>query len=278
MLIKRAVGHPQFGNHRPEAVSEPSRVPASRRRDVAAAGAGVHRGGRDAVRRRHSRLRTAGSSKTSSQEPAQRRPTKRSRTRWEQITTLQQLLRVRRRQGLAVAVPPDAQARAVDRPIEGECSKKGNYTIEDILKGETLEERIYRHRCVERWSMVIPWVGFPLANFIKRVRADLESEVRRVHDAERSGADAGRAAAGARLAVRRRPAHGRGDASADAPRRRAVRRGAAEPERRAAAAGGAVEVRLQGHQVDRADPVRREAAAQHLAGVGAATNTASTRT
>jgi methionine sulfoxide reductase catalytic subunit len=52
--------------------------------------------------------------------------------------------------------------------IEGECAKKGAFTLEDILKGETLEDRIYRHRCVEAWSMVIPWVGFPLANLIKK--------------------------------------------------------------------------------------------------------------
>jgi sulfoxide reductase catalytic subunit YedY len=52
--------------------------------------------------------------------------------------------------------------------VDGECNKKATYHLEDILKGETLEERIYRHRCVERWSMVIPWVGFPLANLIKR--------------------------------------------------------------------------------------------------------------
>ena len=38
----------------------------------------------------------------------------------------------------------------------------------DILKGETLEERIYRMRCVEAWSMVIPWVGFPLSDLIKK--------------------------------------------------------------------------------------------------------------
>ncbi len=42
-------------------------------------------------------------------------------------------------------------------------------TLEDILKPVTLEERIYRLRCVEGWSMVIPWVGFPLADLIKRV-------------------------------------------------------------------------------------------------------------
>ncbi len=52
--------------------------------------------------------------------------------------------------------------------VDGECNKKGTMHFEDVLKGETLEDRIYRHRCVERWSMVIPWVGFPLANFIKK--------------------------------------------------------------------------------------------------------------
>jgi len=52
--------------------------------------------------------------------------------------------------------------------IEGECAKKGSITLEDVLKGQTLEDRIYRHRCVEGWSMVIPWVGFPLASLITR--------------------------------------------------------------------------------------------------------------
>jgi sulfoxide reductase catalytic subunit YedY len=53
--------------------------------------------------------------------------------------------------------------------IEGECNKKGVMNLEDVLKGETLEQRIYRHRCVEGWSMVIPWVGFPLGNLVKRL-------------------------------------------------------------------------------------------------------------
>jgi sulfoxide reductase catalytic subunit YedY len=52
--------------------------------------------------------------------------------------------------------------------VEGECAKPGKMNLEDVMKGETLEDRIYRLRCVEAWSMVIPWVGFPLANFIKR--------------------------------------------------------------------------------------------------------------
>lgn len=52
--------------------------------------------------------------------------------------------------------------------IAGECGKPGNYTLEDILKPHSNEERIYRLRCVEAWSMVIPWVGFPLADLLKR--------------------------------------------------------------------------------------------------------------
>ena len=52
--------------------------------------------------------------------------------------------------------------------IAGEVAKPGKYTLEDILKPHDLEERIYRLRCVEAWSMVIPWLGFPLADLIKR--------------------------------------------------------------------------------------------------------------
>jgi sulfoxide reductase catalytic subunit YedY len=53
--------------------------------------------------------------------------------------------------------------------IDGEVAKPGRLNLEDILKGETFEDRIYRHRCVEGWSMIVPWVGFPLANLIKKV-------------------------------------------------------------------------------------------------------------
>jgi sulfoxide reductase catalytic subunit YedY len=52
--------------------------------------------------------------------------------------------------------------------IAGDCAKPGTYTLEDILKPHALEERVYRMRCVEAWSMVIPWVGFPLADLLKR--------------------------------------------------------------------------------------------------------------
>jgi sulfoxide reductase catalytic subunit YedY len=52
--------------------------------------------------------------------------------------------------------------------VSGAAAKTGTFTLEDILKPHALEERIYRLRCVEAWSMVIPWVGFPLADLLKR--------------------------------------------------------------------------------------------------------------
>jgi sulfoxide reductase catalytic subunit YedY len=52
--------------------------------------------------------------------------------------------------------------------VEGQCGKPGTYNIEDIMKWAPLEERIYRLRCVEAWSMVVPWVGYPMSEFIKR--------------------------------------------------------------------------------------------------------------
>jgi sulfoxide reductase catalytic subunit YedY len=53
--------------------------------------------------------------------------------------------------------------------IDGMVGKPGEYDLDDLLKGMTIEERIYRMRCVEGWSMVIPWNGFPLASLLKRV-------------------------------------------------------------------------------------------------------------
>lgn len=52
--------------------------------------------------------------------------------------------------------------------VAGHCAKPGTYAYEDVIRGETLEERIYRIRCVEAWSMVVPWVGVPLASVLKR--------------------------------------------------------------------------------------------------------------
>ncbi len=50
--------------------------------------------------------------------------------------------------------------------IDGMVDKPGQYTLEDILSQMTIEERIYRFRCVEAWSMVVPWNGFELADLL----------------------------------------------------------------------------------------------------------------
>jgi sulfoxide reductase catalytic subunit YedY len=62
------------------------------------------------------------------------------------------------------------QPRPWSVEIAGLAEKTGRFALEDILKGQALEERIYRMRCVEGWSMVIPWAGFPLADLLKRFK------------------------------------------------------------------------------------------------------------
>jgi sulfoxide reductase catalytic subunit YedY len=53
--------------------------------------------------------------------------------------------------------------------IEGEVRKPGTWDIESLLKLSAMEERVYRLRCVEGWSMVIPWVGYSLAELVRKV-------------------------------------------------------------------------------------------------------------
>src|SRR6266511_5663693 len=88
--------------------------------------------------------------------------------KWEEITTYNNYYEF--------GVDKDSPSMSVGKfnpepwtvTVEGECNNKAAWHLEDILKGQTLEERVYRHRCVEAWSMIIPWVGVPLADFIKR--------------------------------------------------------------------------------------------------------------
>jgi sulfoxide reductase catalytic subunit YedY len=90
---------------------------------------------------------------------------------WEQVTTYNNFYEFGTgKSDPAVYAPKYRAPQPWTVLIDGECAKPGKLNLEDILKGETLEDRIYRHRCVEGWSMVIPWVGFPLANLIKRVQ------------------------------------------------------------------------------------------------------------
>lgn len=70
-------------------------------------------------------------------------------------------------------IPAERAHRLRTRPwtvtIEGLVKKPKTVAIEDILKLAPLEDRVYRLRCVEGWSMVVPWVGFPLAVLLKQV-------------------------------------------------------------------------------------------------------------
>ncbi|MEO7134200.1 MAG: protein-methionine-sulfoxide reductase catalytic subunit MsrP [Vicinamibacterales bacterium] len=74
--------------------------------------------------------------------------------------------------GLDKADPAKYSGTLRPRPwsvvVEGQCGKPGTYNIEDIMKYAPLEERIYRMRCVEAWSIVVPWVGYPMSEFLKR--------------------------------------------------------------------------------------------------------------
>ncbi len=76
--------------------------------------------------------------------------------------------------GTGKADPANNAARFVARPwtvtVDGECAAPGRVDLDDLLKPALLEERIYRLRCVEGWSMVIPWVGVPLAGVLARFK------------------------------------------------------------------------------------------------------------
>ncbi len=87
---------------------------------------------------------------------------------WEQITTYNNYYEF----GTDKESPSLNAGRLKTEPwsvtIDGECAKKGTFPLEEVVKGIALEERIYRLRCVEAWSMVIPWVGVPLGEVIKK--------------------------------------------------------------------------------------------------------------
>lgn len=64
--------------------------------------------------------------------------------------------------------PGNLRAKPWTVTVEGHCEKPGQYPLEDFLAPHSTEERIYRLRCVEAWSMVIPWLGIPLNQVLPR--------------------------------------------------------------------------------------------------------------
>ncbi len=72
--------------------------------------------------------------------------------------------------------------------VGGHVANAGTYSYEDLIKPHALEERVYRFRCVEAWSMVVPWVGIPLADVIKRLEPASNAKYvafQTLHDPER---------------------------------------------------------------------------------------------
>ena len=114
--------------------------------------------------------------------------TSEKQTPWAQATSYNNFYEL----GTDKSDPKKNAASLVTEPwsveIDGECAKPGNYTLEDILKPHSFEERVYRLRCVEAWSMVIPWVGFPLADLLKRFEPTGNAryvQFQTLHDPER---------------------------------------------------------------------------------------------
>jgi sulfoxide reductase catalytic subunit YedY len=90
-------------------------------------------------------------------------------TPWEDVTTYNNFYEFGTGKGDPVQHAQEFRTRPWTVTIEGHVGKPGEYALDDLLRPHTMEDRIYRLRCVEAWSMVIPWRGFPLADLIKRV-------------------------------------------------------------------------------------------------------------
>ena len=89
---------------------------------------------------------------------------------WYQITNFNNYYEFGTQKSDPAAYAGRLETRPWNVAVEGEAEVTGSFPLEEFLKPYALEERIYRFRCVEAWSMVIPWVGFPLAPMLKRFK------------------------------------------------------------------------------------------------------------
>lgn len=89
-------------------------------------------------------------------------------TPYEDVTRYNNFYEFGMDKGDPVANSGDFQTDPWSVEIAGEVGKPGVYNLEDIMQPHQLQERIYRLRCVEAWSMVIPWIGIPLADILNR--------------------------------------------------------------------------------------------------------------
>jgi sulfoxide reductase catalytic subunit YedY len=97
-------------------------------------------------------------------------------TPWEDVTTYNNFYEF----GTGKGDPSENAGNFKTKPwtvrVDGLVSKPADYQLEDFLKPSAVEDRIYRHRCVEAWSMVIPWRGIPLADVIKRAEPNSKAK------------------------------------------------------------------------------------------------------
>jgi sulfoxide reductase catalytic subunit YedY len=89
-------------------------------------------------------------------------------TPYEDVTTYNNFYEFGTDKGDPSANSGKFQPRPWTVQVGGECAKPGTIDLDEFMRPHTLEERVYRLRCVEAWSMVIPWVGFPLGDALKR--------------------------------------------------------------------------------------------------------------
>ncbi len=88
---------------------------------------------------------------------------------YEDVTTYNNFYEFGTQKGDPARNAGDFVTRPWTVTVDGLCNRPGEYDLDDLRRRQPLEERIYRMRCVEAWSMVIPWVGFSLAGFIARM-------------------------------------------------------------------------------------------------------------
>ena len=202
----------------------------------------------------------------------------RSRLRYKDITNYNNFYEFSTDKYEPAGLAKNFRTRPWTVKVEGMVQKPKTYDIDSLLKLATLEDRVYRHRCVEGWSMVIPWVGYSLSKLIEPGAAAGQAKYVEFTTLDDPAQMPGHAPRRARLALHRRPAAGRSQASAHAADLRPLRRSAAQPGWRAGAHRASVEVRLQELQVDRAASASPTSSRRPRGTSPRPTNTASTPT
>jgi sulfoxide reductase catalytic subunit YedY len=107
---------------------------------------------------------------------------------WEDITTYNNFYEFGTGKEDPAVMARDFDPTPWSLTVDGECEVKGRFTLEDVLKGLPVEERVYRLRCVEAWSMVIPWAGVSLAALLQKYKPTANAkyvEFTTLHDPKR---------------------------------------------------------------------------------------------